>query len=65
MCSAALGELYKLVGSLDLFGDALRLVHSLGLGVWHMIAMPAEGAAHGSPSKFLLGLARGLSSMVR
>ena len=59
-----MAELYKLVGSLDIFGGALQLVQGLRLGVWHLIAMPAQGAAHGSVTKFLAGLVRGLMSMV-
>jgi hypothetical protein len=38
---------------------------SLGLGVWHLIAMPGAGAASGSPAQVLLGLIKGLLSMTR
>ena len=55
----------QVVGSLDIFGDAVRLVHGLGLGVWHLFSMPAEGALRGGPIKFVAGLAGGLRSLVR
>ncbi|GAX77877.1 hypothetical protein CEUSTIGMA_g5319.t1 [Chlamydomonas eustigma] len=63
--SSAFGELYKLIGALDLFGDAVRLVRGLGVGMWHLIALPAEGAVKGSPGVFFLGLMRGISSMTK
>ena len=59
-----MSELYKVVGSLDIFGGALQLVQGLRLGMWHLIAMPAQGAAHGSITHFLRGLARGILSLV-
>ena len=62
--SSALGEVFKLVGALDLFGDTVRLVQSFSLGMWHLIAMPAEGVARGSVAHFLAGIGRGVSSMV-
>ena len=54
-----------MVGALDLFGDTARLVHGFGLGIWHLIAMPAEGAARGSVIQFVFGFFKGVYSMVR
>lgn len=57
--SAAMGELLKVVGSLDIFGDVAHLLQGLGLGVWHLFAMPAEAAMRGGPMSFLSGAAGG------
>eukprot|EP00798_Chlamydomonas_sp_ICE-L_P001332 gene1332-32689_t len=62
--SAALGELLKVVGSLDIFADAVRLVQGLGLGVWKLLATPAHAALHGSVFKFFAGLVGGISGMI-
>lgn len=58
-------ELIKLVGSLDIFGDVVRLLQGLGLGVWHLISMPVAGALRGDMRKFVAGLAGGVGSLVR
>lgn len=52
---AAMGEFLKVVGSLDIFGDVARLLQGLGLGMWHLFAMPAEAAMRGGPLSFVSG----------
>ncbi|KAK2078489.1 hypothetical protein QBZ16_003329 [Prototheca wickerhamii] len=60
---ALLPELVKLVGSAALFGDPIRLVHHLGLGVWAFLATPAvglvESAKGGRPTHLVRGLLEG------
>ncbi|GIL46445.1 hypothetical protein Vafri_3439, partial [Volvox africanus] len=63
--SCAMLELIKVVGSLDIFGDVVRLLQGLGLGVWHLISMPVAGALRGDMRKFAAGLAGGVGNMVR
>ncbi|GFR45600.1 hypothetical protein Agub_g6996 [Astrephomene gubernaculifera] len=63
--TSALLELVKVVGSLDIFGDVVRLLQALGVGVWHLISMPVAGALRGDVVKFAAGLAGGVGSMVR
>ncbi|KFM26705.1 Methionine gamma-lyase [Auxenochlorella protothecoides] len=60
---AILPEVYKILGSAAVFGDPIRLVHHLGLGVWSVLASPAAGlvesARSRAPAQLLLGLAEG------
>jgi hypothetical protein len=44
---AAYQELPKIVASLDILGDPARVLHSLGLGFWHLITLPALSARRG------------------
>ncbi|KAL6783764.1 hypothetical protein ACKKBF_B05705 [Auxenochlorella protothecoides x Auxenochlorella symbiontica] len=60
---AILPEVYKILGSAAVFGDPIRLVHHLGLGVWSVLASPAAGLVESArsrgPAQLLLGLAEG------
>ena len=44
---AAYQELPKIVASLDILGDPARVLHSLGLGFWHLLTLPAISARRG------------------
>lgn len=53
----------QILGSAAVFGDPIRLVHHLGLGVWSVLASPAAGLVESArsrgPAQLLLGLAEG------
>lgn len=63
-------EVYKIVGSADILGDPVRLVHHLGLGVWSLFSNPASAALEETSSKFeipqrvLVGFMVGLRSLL-
>eukprot|EP00198_Chlamydomonas_reinhardtii_P007834 XP_001697171.1 predicted protein [Chlamydomonas reinhardtii] len=63
--SCAVLELIKVVGSLDIFGDVVRLLQALGVGMWHLVSMPVAGALRGDMVHFAAGLAGGVLSMAR
>jgi hypothetical protein len=47
----------QVVGAANVFGDPVRLVHHLGLGVWSFLAIPAAGETRGAkaaPTRFIL-----------
>ena len=52
---------------MSMFGDPLRLVQHLGLGVWAFLASPAAGlvesARQRGPRQFLLGVAGGTQGL--
>lgn len=62
-----LQEVYKIVGSADILGDPVRLIHHLGLGVWSLFANPAyalvDAEQKGLYSLFL-GISSGLQSFL-
>lgn len=63
-------EVYKIVGSADILGDPVRLVHHLGLGVWSLFSNPASAALGETsnrleiPQRVLFGFVMGLRSLL-
>ncbi len=61
-------ELYKVIGSVNLLGDPLRVVQHVGAGVYALISQPAAGlleSAQGGPwSRVLEGLALGTQGLL-
>ena len=58
-------EMYKIVGSFDIIGNPVSLVHNLGTGVYDFFYEPAKGLGKISPKEFFLGLGKGSSSLVK
>jgi vacuolar protein sorting-associated protein 13A/C len=56
-------QLFKIVGSLDLFGNPYNLVESIGSGVVDFIDKPLEGFARG-PLEGMEGILKGTSSLL-
>lgn len=59
-----LAELYKILGSFDLIGNPVSLVHNLGTGVHDFFYEPALGLVT-SPRDFMIGLGKGSTSLVK
>ena len=57
-------EMYKVVGSFDIIGNPVSLVHNLGTGVYDFFYEPASGLVQ-SPRDFVLGVGKGSSSLVK
>jgi hypothetical protein len=66
---ALLPELYKVVGAASVFGDPVRLVHHLGLGVWSFLASPAAGLVQSArgrgPRHLFAGVWSGTAALLR
>jgi vacuolar protein sorting-associated protein 13A/C len=60
----ALQEIYKVVGSADMFGNPVGFVQSLGTGVIDFFYEPAKGIAI-SPKEFVSGVGKGSFSLVK
>ena len=57
-------EMYKIVGSFDIIGNPVSLVHNLGTGVHDFFYEPASGLVQ-SPREFVLGVGKGSSSLIK
>jgi len=60
----ALQEIYKVVGSADMFGNPVGFVQSLGTGVIDFFYEPAKGITI-SPKEFVSGVGKGSFSLVK
>eukprot|EP00210_Caulerpa_lentillifera_P003740 g3573.t1 len=60
-------EIYKVLGSADILGDPMGLLHHLGLGVWSLFANPAYTLSQSNadlPRRLLIGFQSGITSLV-
>jgi len=56
-------QIYKIFGSIDILGNPLSLIDTLGTGVYEFMTEPAKGLL-GGPKAFAIGLGRGVKSLV-
>lgn len=56
-------QFYKIFGSIDIIGNPLGLIESIGKGVYEFVAAPVRGAARG-PGGFVQGLDKGVKALV-
>lgn len=62
-----LHEVYKVLGSADLLGDPMGLLHHLGLGFWLLFANPAYTFVQSNdrlPTRLILGFQSGIVSLI-
>ena len=59
----AIGQLYKLLGAIDIIGNPIGLIDKLGSGVFEFFNEPRKGLMKG-PKEFAQGLGKGLKSLV-
>ncbi len=60
--SQALRQAYKVIGSIDILGNPVHLIGSLGSGVYSFFSEPAKGLVKG-PQEFGSGVAKGSASV--
>ena len=60
----AVSQTYLLLGSSDALGNPVKLIRTLGEGLWDFMYLPAIGLIT-SPEAFGMGLLRGTSSLLR
>jgi hypothetical protein len=56
-------QIYKIFGSIDIIGNPLSLIETLGTGVFQFMTEPAKGLL-GGPKAFVVGLGKGVRSLV-
>ena len=57
-----ISQLYKIIGSLDILGNPLRLVKNVGLGFYDLVNEPRKGFKLG-PKEFGLGILKGFGGL--
>ena len=60
----AIGQAYLLLGSSEILGNPVRLLQTVGEGLWDFMYMPTRGLFI-SPEEFAMGVLRGTSSLLR
>lgn len=63
--SSAVGQVYKLVGAIDVLGNPLGLISGIGSGVSDLLYSPIEGLVLHGNRELGLSIARGAGSFVR
>ncbi|CAO1616705.1 unnamed protein product [Parajaminaea phylloscopi] len=63
--SSAVGQVYKLVGAIDVLGNPLGLISGIGSGVSDLLYSPIEGLVLHGNRELGLNIARGAGSFVR
>ena len=58
-----LAQVYKIFGAIDILGNPLSLIETLGTGVYEFMTEPAKGLI-GGPKAFVVGVGRGVRSLV-
>ena len=56
-------QFYKLIGSSDLLGNPVGLIHNLGTGVFEFFNEPRKGLLKG-PTEFVGGMGKGVNSLI-
>ena len=56
-------QIYKILGSLDIIGNPVKLVRNVGGGFYDFVNEPRKGFRHG-PKEFGKGLARGFGGLI-
>ncbi|KAJ5075788.1 vacuolar protein sorting-associated protein vps13 [Anaeramoeba ignava] len=62
--SSAIGQVYKIIGSIDCIGDPVGLFGDLGKGVYMFFHEPIKGIVK-SPKEFVKGLGKGTWGLVK
>ncbi|CAO1638595.1 unnamed protein product [Sympodiomycopsis kandeliae] len=63
--NSAIGQVYKLVGAIDVLGNPLGLISGIGSGVSDLLYSPIEGLVLHGNRELGLSIARGAGSFVR
>ena len=58
-----LAQVYKIFGAIDILGNPLSLIETLGTGVYEFMTEPAKGLI-GGPKAFVVGVGKGVRSLV-
>ena len=56
-------QIYKILGSLDLIGNPVKLIDNIGTGFFELINEPRKGFVQG-PTQFAKGLGRGIAGLL-